>query len=112
MRFKLYVSQFDDPYIQQNFKTIGDLFRGIPFLKGEWKFLEFQVLATGTGQKVTHTLGYTPKDVIVTSTIGGSITFNYNSFDGTYLNFDATVTTSPMTVRAFVGRYSEESVNV
>lgn len=112
MRVKLYVSQFDDPYIQQNFKTLGDLFKLIPFLKGEWRFIEFQVTATGTNQKVSHSLGFAPKDILVTSTIGGTITFNYNKFDGNFLNFDATVTTSPMTVRAFVGRYSEESVNV
>lgn len=112
MKAKLYVSQIQDPYLQQNFKTIGDQFSGIPFLKGDWDFLELQIKASGTNIKVPHNLQYQPKDVILLSVINGSIVFNYDLFDKTYINVTATVTTSPMTVRLFLGRYTEETVYV
>jgi hypothetical protein len=111
MRAKLYVSQIPDPYIQQNFKTIGELFRGNPFLKGAWRFLEFEVKVSGS-QKITHGLNFVPKDVLVTSVLGGTIVFEYSDFDRSFLSFTATVSSAPMTVRAFVGTYSEETINV
>jgi hypothetical protein len=111
MRIKLYVSQIEDPYIRANFLSMGQLFQGTPFLKGEWKFLELSITSTGT-VKIPHTLAFTPKDVILLSQVGGTVTFNYNLFDSTYLNVTATVTASPMVIRVFVGRYTEESVNV
>jgi len=114
MRKKLYVSQIEskDPFLRQNFETIGTIFQECPFVKGEWIFLPLSILATGSNIKIPHTLPFTPKDVLLLSAIGGTITFNYNLFDSTYLNVNATVTTSPMAVRLFVGRYTEESINV
>jgi hypothetical protein len=112
MRKKLYVSQFDDPYLQQNFKSIGEVFSSIPFLKGQWRFYEFEIKSTGSNIKIPHNLGFQPKDIFVTSVINGTITFNYSSFDNVNLDLNATVSTSPMTVRAFVGRYTEDTVNV
>jgi hypothetical protein len=111
MRKKLFVSQFDDPAIQQNFKTIGEIFNAIPFLKGQWRFIEFNVAATGT-VTVAHNLTYTPKDAILLSVVNGTIVFNNGSFDDKFISVTATVTTTPMTVRAFIGRYTEDSVNV
>lgn len=112
MKKKLYVSGIEDPYIQQNFKTFGEIFNGSPFLKGEWRFLEFQITRSGTNVQLEHKLNYTPTDVIVTSVINGTITFKYASFNNIYLVFDATVTTAPMTVRAIIGRYTEETIGV
>jgi hypothetical protein len=112
MKKKLYVSGIEDPYIQQNFKTFGEIFNGSPFLKGEWRFLEFQITRSGTNVQLEHKLNFTPTDVIVTSVINGTITFKYASFNNTYLVFDATVTTAPMTVRAIIGRYTEETIGV
>lgn len=112
MSRKLYVSQIEDLYAQKNFQVIGDIIKTNPFLKGQWKFMEFTQLATGTGIKIPHNLNFTPLDVILLSTIGGTVTFNYTSFDSTYIYINPTVTTSPMTIRLFIGRYSEESVNV
>lgn len=111
MKIKLYVSQLEDPFLQQNFKNIADLFQKNPFLKGEWRFLELTFTTTGATVKIPHTLDFTPKDAILLSVVGGTATFNYNLFDSTYLNVNATVTTSPMIVRVLVGRYTEESVN-
>lgn len=112
MRQKLYVSQVKDVMSQQNFKTIGDLFRLIPFLKGDWRFIEFEVPATGSLIQVPHSLPYTPSDALLLSQVGGTITFDYGSFDDTFIYVTATVTSSPMAVRAFIGRYTEDSINV
>ena len=67
---------------------------------------------TGTNNQLEHKLNYVPTDVIVTSVINGSITFKYANFDATYIVFDATVSASPMTVRAFIGRYTEDTIGV
>lgn len=112
MKKKMYVSQFDNPYLQENFKTLVELANETPFLKGQWSFLTFSINTTGTAIKIPHTLKYTPLDTILLSVIGGSVTFNYTNFDGTYISIDATVTSSPMTVRMLLGRYSEDTLNV
>ena len=112
MKKKLYVSQIEDLYVQQNMKAISDIFSNNPFLKGQWRFITFEVKTTGTNIKLAHNFNFTPSDVIVTSVINGTITFKYASFDKDFLVFDATVTTAPMTVRAMIGRYTEETVNV
>lgn len=114
MKRKLYVSQVEDPYMQQNMVLIGDIFGSNPFLKGQWRFISFQVPAAGTAIKLQHNFNFRPLDVIVTSAIGGTITFKYDQFDGTYIVFDATLTvsTTPLAVRALIGRYTEDTVNV
>lgn len=112
MKTKLYVSQIDDPHLQQNFKTIGEIFNAGPFLKGQWRFITFSVTTSGSDIKYEHGLSFAPTDMLVTSVINGTITLKYQSFDSKFIVFDATVTTSPMTVRAFLGRYTEETVNV
>ena len=114
MKKKLYVSQVEDIYMQQNMKAISDIFSNNPFLKGQWRFLTFQVPNAGTAIKFQHNFNFTPADVIVTSVIGGTITFKYDQFDKSFIVFDATLTvaTTPMTVRAIIGKYTEETVNV
>jgi len=112
MKKKLYISQVEDPYMQQNMKAISDIFSNNPFLKGQWRFLTFQVKTTGTSIKFAHNFNFIPADVIVTSVINGTISFRYDQFDADFIVFDATVTTAPMTVRVLIGRYTEETVNV
>lgn len=114
MKKKLYVSQVEDNYMKQNMKNISDIFSNNPFLKGQWRFITFQVPNAGTAIKYQHNFNFTPADVIVTSVIGGTITFKYDQFTSTFIVFDATLTvsTTPMTVRAIIGKYTEETVNV
>jgi hypothetical protein len=112
MKKKFYVSQFEDPYIQENFKTLVEVFNNNPFLKGDFRFIEFQVTATGTNQAVKHNLNFTPLDAILLREVNGTITFRYSQFDRNNIYFDATVTTSPMTVRALIGTYTEDTINV
>lgn len=109
---KLYVSQIEDTYTSRNFQVIGEIFNETPFLKGAWKFMTVQVNVTATDIKIPHTLPFRPLDTILLSTVGGTATFNYTDFDATYISLDATVTSSPMTIRLFIGRYSEDTVNV
>ena len=112
MKKKLYVSQVEDVYMQQNMKAISDIFNTNPFLKGQWRFMEITIQNTATAVKYQHNLPFIPTDVLVTSTLNGTITFKYASFDKDFLVFDATVTTAPMVVRALVGRYTEETIGV
>jgi hypothetical protein len=112
MRKKIYVSQFDDPYIQENFKSLVELANDTPFFKGQWFFMSLPVIASGVEQKFPHNLPFTPLDIIVLSVVGGSVVFNYTKFDSTFINLDATVTSSPMTIRMFIGRHSEDTLYV
>lgn len=112
MKKKLYVTGIEDPYIQQNFKTFGEIFNGSPFLKGQWRFIEFDVQKNGTSIKLAHNLPFTPADMLVTSVINGTLSLKYAQFDETFIIFDATVTTAPMKVRAFVGKYTEDTIGV
>ena len=110
---KLY-TQFTDLHLRQNFKSISQIFNENPFLKGNWSFQTITISSSGSNIKIPHNLSFKPLDMIVLSAIGGTYTIDYNLFDSTYIYFNATLTTSsvPMTLRVFVGRYSEDSVNV
>jgi hypothetical protein len=110
---KLY-TQFADLHLRQNFKTLGQIFGDNPYLKGEWKFLALTIPNSGVKIKIPHTLGFQPLDIIVLSSIGGAFGFNYTLFDSNNLsmNVSLTVPTVPLTVRMFVGRYTEDAVNV
>ena len=105
------MSQIEDLYIQKNFQTFLELFQGNPFLKGDWTFLEFTVNSSGT-QNIKHGLGYIPKDVLLLSSTGGTIVFNYSDFNVNFISVTATVTASPMNVRIFLGRYTEDTISV
>lgn len=109
---KLYLSEIKDQNTQQNFKAIAEIIGSTPFTKGEWTFREFTIPVTGSNLKIAHNLNYTPADVILTSQIGGTITFNYSLFDATFLDVTATVTSSPLIIRAIIGKYTEGSVYV
>jgi hypothetical protein len=98
-----------EQYFRRNFQLLQDQFNTKePILKGEWKFFKINVPGAITNFKFRHNLTFTPTDIIQTSIIGvGAITFNYDKFDN--INLDVT-TTGACVVRAFVGRYEEESV--
>lgn len=108
MKAKIYTTEITEQYSRKNFEILRDLVNGSPFFKGGFQFRELSIPTTGTGLKFAHNLGFLPKDVILMSVIGGTITFNYNRFDSENLDFDATVSSSPMTVRALFGTYTEE----
>jgi hypothetical protein len=98
-----------EQYFRRNFQLLQDQFNSKEaLLKGEWRFFIISIPSALTNFKYKHNLTFTPTDIIQTSVIGvGVITFNYDKFDKE--NLDIT-TTGACTVRAFVGRYEEESV--
>lgn len=112
MNKKLYVSQLEDLYVKKNFQTIGEIFNNTPFLKGEWAFMTIPVNGTNASLKIPHNQKFTPLDAILLSVVGGSVTFNYTEFDATFISLNAIVTSSPMTIRIFIGRYSEDTISV
>lgn len=74
-------------------------------LRGNWRFYQITFLGAVTNYKYPHKLQFIPTDVIQTSLTGaGSLTWNYASFDGEFLDI---TTTGACVVRAFIGRYKE-----
>lgn len=107
MNLDLRLQEIEDVYSRENFFRIKKYLDKKPFLRGEWAFFELQFENAVTNQKVKHGLGYLPKDVIQTSSVGaGVLTWNYGAFDREFLDV---TTTGPVTVRAFIGRFEKSS---
>lgn len=101
------IEDVDDPQARENFRRIDSFFREDTNLKG-FQHFEIVLEAAVTNKKYPHNLGFTPKDVIVTSLIGaGAITWNYELFDSE--NLDLT-TTGAVTIRAYIGTHVEGSL--
>jgi hypothetical protein len=99
----LLVKEMQDSYVRENFMRLQDIIRRLP-LDG-FRHLEITFDAAQTNKKVAHGLGAKPKDVIQTSLTGtGSVTWNYSSFDDTYLDVTST---GACVVRAYVGTHTE-----
>lgn len=103
---QLHINDVQDPKAQENFRRLQEFLREFPLFKGAFQFRVFELAGTSYPQKVTymHRLGFMPKDLLVTSIIGGAVTWHYDEFTAT--NVVATIT-APATVRAFVGAYAE-----
>lgn len=71
-----FVTEIGDTYVKENFRKLKD------FLSTESVFVGFRVFevvfkAAETNRKLSHGLGFLPKDLIITSQIGaGTVTFN------------------------------------
>ena len=76
-----------------------------PILSFGMQFLEKEFTAAGTIE-VQHSLGFIPKDVILTSKIGvGTVVFNYADF--TKSTISVTVS-APCSIRILYGTYRSE----
>lgn len=105
-QIKLLIPEIKDIYTQKNFEILRDYINDQSLLKGNFKFFSITVTGAQTGYKYTHNLGFVPKDVIQTSLTGaGALTWNYSSFDSTFLNL---TTTGSVVFRGFIGTYSED----
>jgi hypothetical protein len=94
-----------DNWVRENFFRLDKFIKKFTLFKGNWVFFEYDFQQALTNQKMAHSLGFKPTDIIQTSVIGpGVLTFNYELFDKT--NFDIT-TTGPCRVRFFAGAYRE-----
>lgn len=94
------------PAVRENFRRIADLFRDDPLLKSEFVFLTATLSAPTYPATVNlrHRLSFVPKDVIMTSLVGGTLTWIYENFNADYLY--ATIS-AETTFRAFVGTHAE-----
>lgn len=99
--------EIEDKYSRENFFRLKNFFDAETFLKGEWEFFEIVIPGAFTNYRFKHNLGFQPKDVLVTSTIGvGTAVFNYELFDKLFLDI---TTTGAVTLRVFVGRFERTS---
>lgn len=106
MKFALLLDGIDDPKVQENLRRVSDFLRECPLLKGDFSFYELSLSAPTYPATVRypHSLGYVPKDVLVTSSTGGTVTWNYASFTRTHLSVTIS---AAATVRCFLGSYAE-----
>jgi hypothetical protein len=107
---KFLLREISDTYIRKNFELLRDFFANeAALLRGQFKFIEITVPSAQANYKVAHSLGFQPKDVLVTSLTGaGAVTWNYSLFDRD--NLDLT-TTGACVIRAFIGAYEEGTVS-
>ena len=97
---QLEITGIVDKSIQKNFEKIRDFIRAESPLLG-FRFFEVVFDKAKTNYRFPHSLGYSPKDIVLTSRIGvGSVTFNYSLFDSEALDI---TTTDAVTIRFFVG---------
>lgn len=102
MALELLLSNVEDQVVRENLQRIQDYLKLEAKLEG-FAHVDISVSGAVTGHKVSHGLGFVPKDVITTYQSGaGALTWNYSQFDKNFLNL---TTTGPVRVRAFVGSY-------
>lgn len=106
---KLFLVNITDTWIRKSLELIqNEVNLKQPLLRGQWRFFELSFIGPQAHMKVKHNLGFQPKDILLTSTIGPGI-FNVN-FDLTDKdNLDIT-TTDSCKIRAFIGTYSEGAI--
>lgn len=100
------IREIPEKLSRENFKRIETYIENLPLLKGQFNFIE-QTLSDGSYPatvRVYHSLGFAPKDILVTSVIGGTITWDYASATTEYIEASISAET---TFRAFFGTYAE-----
>jgi hypothetical protein len=98
----LFVSEITDVYERQNFQVLQNYFFNNNQMVG-FKFFSLSFPNAIANYKLAHNLGFIPKDIIVSSTIGaGSVQFNNGLFDKN--NMDISVT-GACRIRFFAGTY-------
>ena len=104
MKLSLNLSYIKDADVGKSLELIESFLNANPFLKGQFKFYQIVIPAAVTNYRFSHNLGFVPKDVLVTSVVGSSPTWNYTLFDDVSL---AITVAGSSTIRAFIGRYGE-----
>lgn len=110
MSLKL-LTNIQDEQALDNFVSIQDAINSNPLVKGAFKFIETTFGTSSSTYPLTttftHRLGFRPKDIIQTSVIGGTLTWNYSAFTEATISVTVSAQT---TVRFFLGRYEEQGV--
>jgi hypothetical protein len=104
VKIKLNLSFVKDPDLSKSLEIIEEYLNAQSFLRGQFRFYEIVLPGAVTNYRFSHNLGFAPKDVIVTSVVGSSPTWNYTRFDSTAIDI---TTAGASTIRAFIGRYGE-----
>ena len=107
---RLFTKEIDDEYVQENFIRLNAFADSEGILKSGFKHFEVEFAAPTYPSTVSffHRLGYVPKDVLVTSSIGpGVATFEYALFSNTQIYVTIT---DAVTVRFFLGTYAEGNI--
>lgn len=98
----LNVRDIEDSVASKNFESLNLLLSVSPFFKMDGEVREI-IISQGTN-KYRHSLGYTPKDVILTYNKNNSqLVFNYESFDDIFISITSSAATI---VRCIIGRIS------
>ena len=105
----LFISQIADQLSQKNFQNLQDYFLAQNQLQ-DFAFKELVFTGAVTNQAVPHSLGYTPKDVLVTHKSGvGAATFQWGQFTPTNMYIS---TSGACRLRFFYGTYWNFTSNV
>lgn len=105
-KMKLLYKDIKDPSTGESFARIESQWNEEPLLKGRFQFREFSLSSPTYPATVSvpHKLLFVPRDILETSRIGGTVTWNYAKFTQTALV--ATISAAAV-VRCFIGTYSE-----
>jgi hypothetical protein len=86
--------------------VLKDMINENPFVVFIGKRIEIS-LSAGNNQLIGHGLDFTPTDAIILSvTNGATVSFDYDSFDDTYIQIDVSAAT---TVRMAVGKFGGDT---
>ena len=108
-KLDLILKDISDIYVRENFFRIKKFFDPVPFLQGDFKFLEIEIKKRTDKFPVRHGFSFIPEDVFILSVIGNhNFYFIYDLFDkdSIYLHAEG-----PCVVRFLVGRLSDKSIS-
>lgn len=98
----LNVRDIEDSVASKNFEALNRLLAVSPFFKMDGEVREIEI-SQGTN-KYRHSLGYTPKDIILSYNKNNSqLVFNYENFDDIFISITSSAATI---VRCIIGRIS------
>lgn len=107
MNLDLILKDIKEPHIKENFWRLLKALKNETFLKGNFRHFELTFTSAVTNFRYMHGLGFLPKDIIQTSSIGaGTVTWNYSLFTTDFLDI---TTTGAVVVRVYVGSHREDA---
>jgi hypothetical protein len=97
-----------DEGVRESVQYLYEYLISIPLIQSKFEHFEIAVKKAETNLNIPHSLGFQPKDIVLTSSIGaGVVTFNYSQFTNKLINI---TTTGAVTIRFFGGTYDTQNV--
>jgi hypothetical protein len=100
MSIQINLGRIQDPAVRSSLEHIQDEFNAAPLNLGGFQLYTITTTGAVTNRVMTHNLGFIPKDLIVTRTSGGTVTWAYDSFTSTTITF---TTSAAVNVRFLLG---------